>query len=167
MQGRKLVEVPELHAGDLGVVAKLRVTQTGDTLGVKGHGLRIDPLPAPEPAMTYAIEPKSRADEDKLAPALHKLMEEDLQLRFYRDPQTNDFLLAGAGQLHIEAVVSKLAAAITPKSRSNPPRSPTAKPSAPPPPATAATRSRAAATASSATARSASNPSRAAPASSS
>ena len=108
MQGRKLVEVPELHAGDLGVVAKLRVTQTGDTLGVKGHDLRIDPLPTPEPAMTYAIEPKSRADEDKLAPALHKLMEEDLLLRFYRDPQTNDFLLAGAGQLHIEAVVSKL-----------------------------------------------------------
>ncbi len=108
MQGRKLVEVPELHAGDLGVVAKLRVTQTGDTLGVKGHDLRIDPVPTPEPAMTYAIEPRSRADEDKLAPALHKLMEEDLLLRFYRDPQTNDFLLAGAGQLHIEAVVSKL-----------------------------------------------------------
>ena len=108
MQGRKLVEVPELHAGDLGVVAKLRVTQTGDTLGARGHDVRIDPIPAPEPAMTYAIEPKSRADEDKLAPALHKLMEEDLQLRFYRDPQTNDFLLAGAGQLHIEAVVSKL-----------------------------------------------------------
>ncbi len=108
MQGRKLVEVAELHAGDLGVVAKLRVTQTGDTLGVKGHDLRIDAVPAPEPAMTYAIEPKSRADEDKLAPALHKLMEEDLLLRFYRDPQTNDFLLAGAGQMHIEAVVSKL-----------------------------------------------------------
>ncbi len=108
MQGRKLVEVAELHAGDLGVVAKLRVTQTGDTLGVKGHDLRIDAVPTPEPAMTYAIEPKSRADEDKLAPALHKLMEEDLLLRFYRDPQTNDFLLAGAGQMHIEAVVSKL-----------------------------------------------------------
>ncbi len=108
MQGRKVVEVAELHAGDLGVVAKLRVTQTGDTLGVKGHDLRIDAVPTPEPAMTYAIEPKSRADEDKLAPALHKLMEEDLLLRFYRDPQTNDFLLAGAGQAHIEAVVSKL-----------------------------------------------------------
>ena len=108
MQGKKLVEVPELHSGDLGVVAKLRITQTGDTLGARGQDLRIDPLPTPEPAMTYAIEPKSRADEDKLAPALHKLMEEDLQLRFYRDPQTNDFLLAGAGQLHIEAVVSKL-----------------------------------------------------------
>ena len=108
MQGRKLVEVAELHSGDLGVVAKLRVTQTGDTLGAKGQDVRIEPVPVPEPAMTYAIEPKSRADEDKLAPALHKLMEEDLLLRFYRDPQTNDFLLAGAGQLHIESVVSKL-----------------------------------------------------------
>lgn len=108
LQGRKLVEVPELHAGDLGGVAKLRVTQTGDTLGAKGHDVLIEPVPVPEPAMTYAIEPKTRADEDKLAPALHKLMEEDLLLRFYRDPQTNEFLVAGAGQLHIETVVSRL-----------------------------------------------------------
>jgi elongation factor G len=62
----------------------------------------------PEPAMTYAIEPKTRGDEDKLAPALHKLMEEDPMLRFYRDLQTNEFLVAGAGQPHIEALVSKL-----------------------------------------------------------
>ncbi len=62
----------------------------------------------PEPAMTYAIEPKSRADEDKLAPALHKLMEDDQMVRFFRDPQTNEFLVAGAGQPHIEAIVSKL-----------------------------------------------------------
>ncbi|HEX4154745.1 MAG TPA: elongation factor G [Acidobacteriaceae bacterium] len=107
-QGRKLIEVGELHAGDLGAVAKLRVTQSGDTLGVKGQEVLIEPVPVAEPAMTYAIEPKSRADEDKLAPALHKLMEEDLLLRFYRDPQTSEFLLAGAGQLHIETVVSKL-----------------------------------------------------------
>ena len=58
--------------------------------------------------MTYAIEPKSRADEDKLAPAIHKLMEEDLLIRFFRDPQTNEFLIAGAGQPHIEAIVSRL-----------------------------------------------------------
>jgi elongation factor G len=58
--------------------------------------------------MTYAIEPKSRADEDKLAPAIHKLMEEDLLLRFFRDPMTNEFLIAGAGQPHIEAIVSRL-----------------------------------------------------------
>ena len=108
MQGRKAVEVPELHAGDLGAVAKLRETFTGDTLGQKGAEIQIDLTPLPEPAMTYAIEPKSRADEDKLAPAIHKLMEEDLLIRFFRDPQTNEFLIAGAGQPHIEAIVSRL-----------------------------------------------------------
>ncbi|MGD0941834.1 MAG: elongation factor G [Terracidiphilus sp.] len=108
MQGRKPTEVAELHAGDLGAVAKLRVTLTGDTLGAKGAEIQIDLQPLPEPAMTYAIEPKSRADEDKLAPAIHKLMEEDLLIRFFRDPQTNEFLIAGAGQPHIEAIVNRL-----------------------------------------------------------
>jgi elongation factor G len=108
MQGRKAVEVSELHAGDLGAVAKLRETLTGDTLGAKGADIQIELASMPEPAMTYAIEPKSRADEDKLAPAIHKLMEEDLQIRFYRDPQTNEFLIAGAGQPHIETIVSRL-----------------------------------------------------------
>jgi elongation factor G len=108
MQGRKPVEVQELHAGDLGAVAKLRITLTGDTLGAKGHEIFLEPVAMPEPAMTYAIEPKTRADEDKLAPALHKLMEEDLMVRFFRDPQTNEFLVAGAGEPHIEALVSKL-----------------------------------------------------------
>ncbi len=108
MQGRKAVEVPELRAGDLGAVAKLRDTLTGDTLGVKGADCQVDLHPMPEPAMTYAIEPKSRADEDKLAPAIHKLMEEDLLIRFFRDPQTNEFLIAGGGQPHIEAIVNRL-----------------------------------------------------------
>jgi elongation factor G len=108
MQGRKAVEVQELHAGDLGAVAKLHVTLTGDTLGDKAHEIFLEPVSMPEPAMTYAIEPKSRADEDKLAPALHKLMEDDQMVKFFRDPQTNEFLVAGAGQSHIEAIVSKL-----------------------------------------------------------
>jgi elongation factor G len=108
MQGHTAVPVAELHAGDLGAVAKLRETLTGDTLGDKGHEIFFEPVALPEAAMTYAIEPKTRADEDKLAPAVHKLMEEDLLLRFFRDPQTNEFLVAGAGQPHIEAVVSKL-----------------------------------------------------------
>jgi elongation factor G len=108
MQGRKAVEVQELHAGDLGAVAKLRVTLTGDTLGDKAHEIFLEPAVMPEPAMTYAIEPRSRADEDKLAPALHKLMEDDPMLRFFRDPQTSEFLVAGAGQMHIESTVSKL-----------------------------------------------------------
>jgi elongation factor G len=108
MQGRKAIEVPELHAGDLGAVAKLHVTLTGDTLGDKAHEILLEPVAMPESAMTYAIEPRSRADEDKLAPALHKLMEDDPMVRFFRDPQTSEFLVAGAGQLHIEAIVSKL-----------------------------------------------------------
>ncbi|MFP5204913.1 MAG: elongation factor G [Acidobacteriota bacterium] len=108
MQGRKAIEVQELHAGDLGAVAKLRDTLTGDTLGAKGGDIQVELAAMPEPAMTYAIEPKSRADEDKLAPAIHKLMEEDLLIRFFRDPQTNEFLIAGAGQQHIEAIVSRL-----------------------------------------------------------
>jgi len=108
MQGRKPVEVQELHAGDLGAALKLRVTLTGDTLGEKGQEIFLDPVTMPEPATTYAIEPRSRADEDKLAPALHKLMEDDPMVRFFRDPQTSEFLIAGAGQPHIEAIISKL-----------------------------------------------------------
>ena len=108
MQGRKAVEVAELHAGDIGAVAKLRETLTGDTLGQKGADIQVDLVVFPEPAMTYAIEPKSRADEDKLAPAIHKLMEEDRLFRFFRDPMTNEFLIAGAGQPHIETIVSRL-----------------------------------------------------------
>jgi elongation factor G len=108
MQGHSAVPVSELHAGDIGAVAKLRDTFTGDTLGDKGHEIFFEPVGMPEAAMTYAIEPKTRADEDKLAPAVHKLMEEDLLVRFYRDPQTSEFLIAGAGQPHIESLVAKL-----------------------------------------------------------
>jgi elongation factor G len=108
MQGHTAVPVSELHAGDFGAVAKLKDAFTGDTFGDRGHEIFFEPITLPEAAMTYAIEPKTRSDEDKLAPAVHKLMEEDLLLRFFRDPQTNEFLIAGAGQQHIEAVVSKL-----------------------------------------------------------
>ena len=108
MQGRKAAEIQELHAGDLGAVPKLRSTLNGDTLGDRLHEIFFEAVTVPEPVMTYAIEPKSRGDEDKLAPALHKLMEEDPMVRFYRDPQTNEFLVAGSGQTHIEAIVSKL-----------------------------------------------------------
>ncbi|WP_263350238.1 elongation factor G [Acidicapsa acidisoli] len=108
MQGRKAVEVTELHAGDLGAVAKLRDTFTGDTLGQKGAEIRVELPERPEPSMTYAIEPKTRADEDKLAGALHKIMEEDQLVRFFRDAETHEFLVAGSGQQHIEAIVSRL-----------------------------------------------------------
>ena len=108
MQGRTARPIAELHAGDIGAVAKLRETFTGDTLGDAGHEIYFDPVTMPEPAVTYAIEPKTRADEDKLAPAVHKLMEEDLMVRFYRDAATHEFLLAGSGQPHIESIVHRL-----------------------------------------------------------
>lgn len=107
-QGKQLVPVNELHAGDLGCVAKLRDTLTGDTLGEKSAPIQYPHPTLPEPAITYAIEPKSRADEDKLSNGIHKLMEEDPMLRFFRDEQTKEFLVAGTGQQHIEVVVSKL-----------------------------------------------------------
>lgn len=108
MQGKQPVPVPELHAGDLGAIAKLRNTHTGDTLGDSTQPVLYEPAKQPEPAIAFAIEPKTRADEDKLANALHRIMEEDTLIRFYRDPQTHEFLIAGTGQQHIEIVVSKL-----------------------------------------------------------
>ncbi len=108
MQGKNLAPVPELHAGDIGAVAKLKATLTGDTLGDKAHPVAYDTVKLPEPAITFAIEPKTRADEDKLANGLHKIMEEDQMVRFFRDEQTKEFLIAGTGQAHIEVIVSKL-----------------------------------------------------------
>ncbi|MBS1851891.1 MAG: elongation factor G [Acidobacteria bacterium] len=108
MQGKTAVPVTELHAGDIGAVAKLKDTLTGDTLGDKSAPIQYPRVKLPEPAITFAIEPKSRADEDKLGPGIHKQMEEDAMLRFFRDPQTKEFLIAGTGQQHIEVVVSKL-----------------------------------------------------------
>jgi elongation factor G len=108
MQGKTAVPVSELHAGDIGAVAKLKDTLTGDTLGDKSAPIQYPRVKLPEPAITFAIEPKSRADEDKLGPGIHKLMEEDAMLRFFRDPQTKEFLIAGTGQQHIEVVVSKM-----------------------------------------------------------
>jgi len=108
MQGKTAVPVNELHAGDIGAVAKLKDTLTGDTLGDKAAPIQYPKVKLPEPAITFAIEPKSRADEDKLGPGIHKMLEEDAMLRFFRDAQTREFLIAGTGQQHIEVVVAKL-----------------------------------------------------------
>ena len=108
MQGKNAVPVNELHAGDLGAVAKLKDTLTGDTLGDKAGAIQYGKVALPEPAITFAIEPKTRADEDKLSNGIHKVMEEDAMLRFFRDEQTKEFLIAGTGQQHIEVIVSKL-----------------------------------------------------------
>jgi elongation factor G len=106
--GKTITPVTELRAGDVGAVAKLKETVTGDTLGDKGSPIFYPSAALPVPAIAYALEPKSRQDEDRMSAALHKILEEDPSLRFYRDPQTKEFLLAGSGAQHIEVIVSRL-----------------------------------------------------------
>jgi elongation factor G len=106
--GKTLQPVTELNAGDLGAVAKLKDTLTGDSLAEKGLNVVYPPVKLPEPSIAFAIEAKSRNDEDRMGNAVHRILEEDQSLRFYRDPQTREFLLAGVGQQHLEIVVSRL-----------------------------------------------------------
>jgi elongation factor G len=108
LQGKTQTTVPEVRAGDLGAVAKLKDTRTNDTIADRNAGISFAPLTFPEPVLSYAIEPKSRGDEDKINQSMHRLEEEDPTIRYMRDPQTHELLLAGQGQLHIEVTVAKL-----------------------------------------------------------
>ncbi len=108
LQGKTQTSVPEMRAGDIGAVAKLKETLTGDLLGEKGASYSLAPIKFPEPVISYAIEPKSRGDEEKISTAMHRLQEEDPSIGYTRDPQTKELLLSGQGQLHIEVTVAKL-----------------------------------------------------------
>lgn len=108
LQGKTAVTVPELHAGDLGSVAKLKDTLTSDTIGDRNDPIVFPKLEFPEPVLAYAIEPKTRGDEDKISTSIHRLEEEDPSIHYSRDPQTKELLLSGQGQMHIEVTVAKL-----------------------------------------------------------
>ena len=108
LQGKNQESVPEIRAGDLGSVAKLKDTQTSDTLADKTSTITFKPINFSEPVLSYAIEPKSRGDEEKISGALQRLEEEDPTILYGRDPQTQQLLLSGQGQLHIEVTVAKL-----------------------------------------------------------
>jgi elongation factor G len=108
LQGKTPTNVPEIKAGDLGAVAKLKDTLTSDLLGDKSIAFRVPAIKFPEPVLSYAIEPKTRGDEEKISTALHRLQEEDPSISYNRDPQTKQLLLAGQGQSHIEVTVAKL-----------------------------------------------------------
>ena len=108
LQGKTQTHVAELKAGDLGAVAKLKDTHTNDVLAEKTATVKFNEIKFPEPVLAYAIEPKSRADEDKISTAMQRLREEDPSIGYTRDPQTHELLLAGQGQLHIEVTVAKL-----------------------------------------------------------
>src|SRR5258708_12679324 len=97
MQGKHLEKVPEAHAGDIIACVKLKETQTGDTVCDKARPIIYDPVQYPEAAIAFAIEPKSRPDEEKISVAIPKILEEDPALPSTRAPQPKHFLLTPPG----------------------------------------------------------------------
>jgi elongation factor G len=108
MLGKKHKSIDAISVGDIGAVVKLSETGTGDTLAQDHKGIILPVVEIPKPIISFAITAKERGDEDKIGVGLHRLMEEDLTLKFERDPRTKEFLVSGMGQLHIEVIVDKL-----------------------------------------------------------
>ncbi len=108
MRGKEQEPVEEVPAGDLAAVAKLADTSTGDILGARGAKVDVEPFAVPEPVLAFAIKPKSKGDEDKLANALHRLQDEDPALRIERNPETHQTLLQGMGETHLSITLERL-----------------------------------------------------------
>ncbi|MGI9033366.1 MAG: elongation factor G [Acidimicrobiales bacterium] len=108
MRGKEQDTLAELPAGDLGAVAKLADTHTGDTLAPKGTPVLLPPLQLPEPVLSVAVVPKSKGDEDKLMTGLHRLQEEDPALGVRRDDETHQTILSGMGDTHLAMVTERL-----------------------------------------------------------
>ncbi|MFC1860097.1 elongation factor G [Chloroflexota bacterium] len=108
LRGKTQEPVPRLEAGDIGAVAKLGLTNTGDTLCSQAQSLKIVPTQFPKPIFSKAVYPKTKADLDKLGAALSRLAEEDLTLQVHRDTDTAETILSGLGETHIEAAAEKM-----------------------------------------------------------
>ena len=108
IQGKKQISVQSIPAGQIGAVAKLKETLTGDTLCSEAHPINLEYARFIDPVMSFAIEPKSRGDEEKVSTGVHKLLEEDPTLRFGFDEQTKEMILSGMGQVHLEVSLEKL-----------------------------------------------------------
>jgi elongation factor G len=108
VQGKEHSQVPELGEGDIGAVAKLKETQTGDVLLDAERQVELPEIGFPEPVMSFAVTPKSKGDEEKMAAGLRRLSEEDPTIQLQRDPQTGEQLLRGLSQMHVEVAVERL-----------------------------------------------------------
>lgn len=108
LQGKNQEPATAAYPGDIIAVAKLKETQTGNTLTIKGQKIQFSPFKFPVPSISFAIEPKSRADENKISNALQRIMEEDPTVKSHREAQTKELIISGNGQLHVELVVNKL-----------------------------------------------------------
>src|SRR5205085_2566578 len=108
LRGKEQDQLSEVPAGDIGAVAKLNDTTTGDTLAPRGTPVVIPSPELPQPTLSVAIAPKSKGDEDKLMTALHRLQEEDLALRLRREDETHQTILSGMGESHLAIVIERL-----------------------------------------------------------
>jgi elongation factor G len=109
VRGKDQEPASELVAGDIGAVSKLAATTTSDTLAPRGKPVVVPPIEQPIPALAVAVVPKTQADEDKLAPALHRLQDEDPSLVVERIDETHQTLLRGTGETHLQITLEKLA----------------------------------------------------------
>jgi elongation factor G len=108
LQGKDNSPVDALGPGDIGAVAKLKATNTGDSLCNESKQVTFPPLQFPNPVMSFAVEPKSKGDEEKIGTALKRFQEEDPTLVVKRDPQTNELIVSGLSQVHVEVVVDRM-----------------------------------------------------------
>jgi elongation factor G len=108
MTGKDSFEDKEIILGDIVAIPKLESTTVGDTLGMKGEVLRFRPIQFPKPVYSVAVVPKSRADEDKLGNAIAKMLKEDKTLSYVKNPETNDAVLSGMGDMHLDIMLSKI-----------------------------------------------------------
>jgi len=108
MRGKNQEPVTQIGAGDIGAVAKLNLTATGDTLSSKDKPVKIVPISFPRPIYNAAVSPKTKTDLDKLGPSLNRLVEEDPTLRVHRDTETNETILSGMGDTQVEVATEKM-----------------------------------------------------------
>jgi elongation factor G len=108
LEGKKQEPAKDVSVGDIVAAAKLKDVSTGDTLCDDKAPIQYEGPPHFSPVISFALEPKSKADEEKVPQGLHRMMEEDLTIEVHRDEQTRDFILSGMGQQHIEIIVEKL-----------------------------------------------------------
>lgn len=108
LMGKKQIPAHTIGPGEIGAVAKLKETYTGDTLSDDAHPVVFEKVRFAEPIISYAIAPKSKGDEEKVSLSLHRIIEEDPTLRFQREEETKEVLLSGMGQVHLEVTIERL-----------------------------------------------------------
>ena len=108
MRGKNQIQTDQVIAGDIGAVAKLAVTGTGDTLGDKNNPIVFPPIEFPEPVISFAVEPKSKGDEEKVSAGLARFLEEDPTFRVERNTETKQIIISGMGDMHLDVIVERL-----------------------------------------------------------